>query len=70
MEKTIIRYVDLPCGIKGFVRRDDNGDYNVYINARQSWQMQKLALEHELRHIQCDDLHNCKSISEVESHSK
>ncbi|WP_317855630.1 hypothetical protein [Chakrabartyella piscis] len=34
---------------------DDNGFFNIYINSKLSVEMQKEALEHELRHIQRND---------------
>lgn len=67
MGQVIVRYVDLPCKVKGFVREDCDGDYNIYINARQSQQTQELTLVHELSHITRNDFYNSKAIDEIES---
>ena len=66
MEQIIVRYIDLPYETKGVVRRDNEGDYNVYINARLSWLMQSEVLWHELKHISESDLDNDKTLEEVE----
>lgn len=58
MGEVIIRYISLPCRIKGFVREDCDGNYNIYINANQSFETQQKTLEHELKHIDTDDFHN------------
>lgn len=46
-----VRYTDLPYSIDGTTVLDGNGDYNVYINPRESYDMQKRTLNHELSHI-------------------
>lgn len=67
MEQIIVRHVDLPTKIKGFVRVDCDGNYNVFINARHSQRTQELTLVHELSHINQDDFCNLKPISDIES---
>ncbi len=46
----IERFIDLPYAVKGFTIRDENEDYNVYINLKHLSQ-QKEILKHELSHI-------------------
>ncbi len=51
----MVRYLDLPTRTRGVTVEDDNGFFNIYINSKLSVEMQKEALEHELRHIQRND---------------
>lgn len=51
MDNIIVRLVDMPCSVDGTTVRDDDGNYNIYINARTSRQMQFVTLRHELSHI-------------------
>jgi hypothetical protein len=67
MEQIIVRYVDLPTKIKGFVRVDCDGDYNVYINSRHCYCVQEQTLIHELNHIKRGDFYNNNGISEIET---
>jgi len=66
MEQIIVRCINLPCAVKGFVREDENGDYNIYINARLSYDTQTKALRHELRHVKRDDFYSDAGIEDVE----
>jgi len=67
MDQIIIRYIDLPAKMKGFVKVDSNGDYNVYINANLGYYEQQKALKHELSHISNDDFYNNDDISAIEA---
>ena len=51
----IVRLVDLPFGIVSFTLIDSDGIPNIYINARQSKDMQRIGYEHEKEHIRRDD---------------
>lgn len=66
-ENIKIRYIDLPCTIKGITVQDDNGFYNVYINAKLSEEAQIKALEHEITHIKRDDFYSLKPIELIEA---
>lgn len=66
MDDVIIRYVSLPQFVRGQVLMDFNGDYNIYINAKLSYDMQCETLEHELRHVRCNDFRNNRLIAEAE----
>lgn len=50
-----IRYIDLPCSVKGFTVKDEFNLYNIYINARLSAKEKNEAINHELRHIKNND---------------
>lgn len=67
MEEVIVRYINLPCTVRGFVREDPDGNYNIYINARLSYDMQQETIEHELRHVRNRDFSNDLSIAEIEN---
>ena len=66
MDNIIVRLKDLPCGINGVTILDEDGNYNIYINARLSYYGQQEAYRHELKHIQRDDFYNNLPIQEVE----
>jgi hypothetical protein len=66
-DDVIIRLIDLPPGIGGAVMEDENGTYNVYINSRHGHYAQLDDLDHELAHIEHDDLHNDDPIEVIES---
>jgi Zn-dependent peptidase ImmA (M78 family) len=52
--------IDVP----GVTVLDEDGNYNVYINARLSYEQRKEVLKHELKHIGKD--HFYKDISVIE----
>ena len=51
LDSMIIRKVDLPVGVDGITILDQNGDYNVYLNDRLSYDAQAATLRHEIEHI-------------------
>jgi hypothetical protein len=66
-DDVIVRLIDLPPGIGGAIMEDEDGIYNVYINARHGHYAQLDDLDHELAHIEHDDLHNNDPIEVIES---
>lgn len=66
MEKIITRIVDLPLSIRGYTSLDAEGNYNIYINAKLSREMQEKAYKHELTHIRRDDFSDKKTLEEAE----
>ena len=54
-ENIVLRIVDLPHSIRAITLLDDDGWYNIYINARLNAHMRKKAYEHELEHIRRGD---------------
>ena len=62
-----VRYVALPCTIKGVTVEDGEGFYSIYINAVLSADEQGKALNHELRHLKREDFDNTKSLQRAES---
>ena len=51
MNNIIVRYVPLPASVKGFVKEDAAGDYNVYIREQDPTPVQQETYRHELAHI-------------------
>ena len=66
MNDVVVRCVDLPTSIKGLVKRDREGDYNVYVNARLPIEVQRGILHHELEHIENGDIESDWGIRRVE----
>ncbi len=62
-----VRVINFPTYLGGAVVVDEDGFYNVYLNARCSWEKQRKSLAHELRHIARNDFYNDMDITEVES---
>lgn len=63
-----VRYIDLPCSIKGLTVMDKDGFCNIYINSRLSLETQREALRHELTHVSRSDFDRLdESIQAVES---
>ena len=56
MNDVFIRLVPLPSGVKGFVKEDADGNYNVYIREQDAREVQRETYEHELRHIRLGHL--------------
>lgn len=58
---------DMPCKIKGFVSRNEYGDFVIIINSRLNSYQQKAAYEHEMAHIHNGDFDSDKIVSFMES---
>lgn len=48
--------INLPTTVRGVTVKDENDDYNVYINKNLCPEKQKAAIQHELNHIKKDHL--------------
>jgi len=70
MEDIIVRLVELDPRIKGFIRPDSNGDYNIYINACLCLEAQQATLKHELEHIRRRHLYSERLVKELEGEVK
>lgn len=51
----------------GFVVSNGDGTETVFLNANTTYEIQRKAMEHELKHIVNNDLYINKQIKEVES---
>ena len=66
-DDAIVRLIDLPPGIGGAVMEDEDGFVSIYVNARHGHYAQLDDLDHEIAHIENDDLHNDDPIEVVEA---
>lgn len=62
MERVHVRRVSLPRTVRAVTVTDPEGDYNVYLNGALPQEVQRAALEHELRHIHCGHFYNGKPV--------
>lgn len=53
-----VRLVSLPEAVKAVVLPNDDGTFDIYINANLPEELQIRALEHELEHIRRDHFYN------------
>ena len=59
MKEIPVIYMDMPPSSKGFlVKMFDDGEdyYTIVINPRYNWEQQLETYEHELKHIDAEDL--------------
>ncbi len=62
----IIRKIDLPIGVDGITVLDENGDYNVYLNDKLSYDAQAEAFRHEVEHIKQGHFYRWEDIALLE----
>ena len=65
-ENARIIYYDLPCSVKGFVKRTSDDYYVIVLNSRLNWEQNQSSLKHELEHIQNGDLYTPQDVQELE----
>lgn len=70
MNDIIVRIINLPASVRGVTVVDENGNYNIYINAKLAPDEQKKALEHEQRHIDNFDFESFEEIEEIEKRAE
>ena len=58
MDEPITRLENLPTSVKGFCYHDDDGEVFVVLNARLTHEANLASYDHELAHIEHDDLDN------------
>ena len=66
MNEVIVRMVELDPRVKGFIRPDNNGDYNIYINTLLCEEVQRETLKHELEHIRRRHVYSDRPVREME----
>lgn len=57
---------DLPSGVGGFTMRDAEGDYTIFLNARQSYDGNKKTVAHEMEHITSGDFYSTDEADYIE----
>ena len=70
MNDIIVRSEDLPCGTNGVTVVDENGDYNVYINAKLSETEQQRTYRHEVQHIIKNHFYSDKEVKVMEEEAE
>lgn len=70
MDCIIVRLIDLPETVHGVTRRDAEGDYNVYINARLSADGRVAAYRHEMEHIRLGHFYDDRPVAEKENEAE
>lgn len=65
-ENIFIRKIPLPFGVRAFTLPDAQGDYNVYINEKLSYEQQMKSLEHEKAHIDNGDFLQEENACDIE----
>lgn len=53
-----VRTVPLPCAVRAVTLPNDDGTFDIYVNARLPEELQQKALAHELKHIRKDHFYN------------
>lgn len=69
-EDIFVRYIELPIRVNAVTLPDEDGNYNVYINARLSMEAQAEAYEHELYHIRHGHIYNYTPVADCEKEAK
>lgn len=62
----IVRLIDLPDSVHGFMSQSPDGYYNVYINKNLTYEQRQEALSHEVDHVIAHDLCSGLQLTEVE----
>jgi Domain of unknown function (DUF955). len=60
--------IDAPTIIKGSVNKNRDGSSTIFLNARHSYEQQRITLEHELQHIKNGDFDK-SDVQEIEYHA-
>jgi hypothetical protein len=66
MDDIHVRLLKLPSTVYGVTVRDENGDFNVYINSNLSAPARDRALKHEMKHIKRGDFYSDDCIETLE----
>lgn len=66
MNDFICRFADLPMKVNAVTVVDENGDFNIYINANLSKERQNKSFIHECRHIRKNHFYQEMAVEECE----
>ncbi|WP_316607790.1 hypothetical protein [uncultured Ruminococcus sp.] len=64
MEDIIVRIIDLT--VPGVTVLDEDGNYNIYINARLSYEQQQQVYNHEMKHINLGHFYDSSPVADNE----
>lgn len=59
--------MNLPTDMRGLLVANADGSNTVVLNARYSWEQNRLTYLHELKHIDCNDFYADASANAIES---
>lgn len=62
MGDIFIRGIELPLTVKGVTVLDSDGNYNVYINILLSYDTQRKATKHEIKHIKKEHFYDFEPV--------
>ena len=57
-----VRFVALPNTVRAVTLPNNDGTFDVYINADLPEELQRKALDHELEHIRRDHFYDCNPV--------
>lgn len=60
------KLADLPYGVGGFTVHDENGDYTIFLNSRDSYERNQEVLQHEMDHIKNRDFESDMLATDIE----
>ena len=66
MGEIVVRLMALPAHVRAFTMLDAQGDYNVYINDRMTYEQRLRSFAHEKRHIDNGDFGKDLRATEIE----
>jgi len=66
MDGIFLRYISLPPTIKGLTVQDEEGNYNIYVNTRLTYEANQQTLQHEIKHITNNDFNKLSHIGNIE----
>lgn len=66
MGDILTRVITLPDGVSAMTVVDENGDYNIYINAALTREAAERAMRHEMRHIRQGHFETDRPVAECE----
>lgn len=70
MNEIFVRTVPMPYRIKGLVKEDADGDYNIYIREQDPIEVQRATYLHELEHIRRGHLEGLKEVELCEAEAE
>lgn len=70
MDDIFCRVVNLPAKVNAVTVIDNDGNYNVYVNALLTIEAQQKAFDHEKRHILKNHFYSHKSVGQCEDEAK
>lgn len=70
MDDIIIRYVPMELTVPAVTSKDENGDYNLYVNCNVGYNAQQYGIKHEINHIQNGHFEADLSVKDCEAEAE